>query len=122
MSDSNQRQHSRVTFQAAMDLGFSGRRFEGCRTRDLSLKGVFVVGADGQEGEQCEVTLHLTGTSSDLTLNMKGEVVRVEPGGIALRFSEIDLDSFTHLRNIIYYNIEDPDILDHELLGSASSN
>jgi hypothetical protein len=116
---SNRRQHSRVTFETVIDLGFPGRCFEKCRTRDLSLKGVFVSGVEGREGEGCEVTLHLTGASSDLTLKMRGEVVRVEPGGIALRFSEIDLDSFAHLKNIIYYNTEDPDVLDQEWLGPA---
>ena len=46
---------------------------------------------------------------------MKGEVVRVEPDGLALHFSEIDFDSFYHLKNIIYYNSEDPDQVDLEL-------
>ncbi|MDA8163846.1 MAG: PilZ domain-containing protein [Desulfobacteraceae bacterium] len=120
MGNRNRRQHRRVTFQTAIDLGLAGRRFENCQTRDLSLRGVFVVGADGQEGEEGEVVLHLTGASSDLALKMKGKVVRVEARGIALRFSEIDLDSFTHLKNIIYYNTEDPDVLQEEWLDPAS--
>jgi hypothetical protein len=120
MGNRNRRQHSRVTFQTAIDLGFAGRRLEKCQTRDLSLKGVFVIGTDGQEGEECEVALHLTGVSSNLTLKMRGKVVRVETGGVALRFSEIDLDSFAHLKNIIYYNTEDPDVLEEEWLDPAS--
>jgi hypothetical protein len=122
MSNRNRRQHSRVTFETVIDLGFAGRHFEKCRTRDLSLRGVFVGGVEGREGEACEVTLHLTGVSSDLTLKMRGEVVRVELGGIALRFSEIDLDSFTHLKNILYYNTEDPDVLEQEWLDHAPDN
>lgn len=121
MGNRNRRQHSRVLFETMIDLELPGRRFENCKARDLSLKGVFVQGAAGQEGEQGEVRLHLTGASSDLVLKMKGEVVRTEPGGLALRFLEMDLDSFTHLKNIIYYNSENPDALDQEWPGSASA-
>ena len=47
---------------------------------------------------------------------MRGEVVRVDPGGLALHFTEIDADSFYHLKNIIYYNSKDPDLIDLELI------
>ena len=65
-------------------------------------------------GEQCDVSLHLVGASSDLGLKMKGEVVRIEPNGLALHFYETDLDSFYHLKNILYYNSDNPDKLDEE--------
>lgn len=115
MESANRRKNSRVPFQATITLEFADKSYEECETHDLSLKGVFVRGISGHKyGDQCNVTLCLTGTTSNLCLKMKGEVVRVDDDGLALHFFEIDLDSFYHLKNILYYNSENPDKLDAE--------
>jgi len=115
MTTTNRRKNSRVAFHATASLSLAGARYEQCETRDLSLKGVFVVGVHGHAlGAQCDMVLCLTGTTSNLCLQMKGEVTRVEPDGLGLRFKEIDLDSFYHLKNILYYNSDNPDQLDDE--------
>ncbi|MGV1100178.1 PilZ domain-containing protein [Thiovibrio sp. JS02] len=112
----NKRKNSRVPFQATISLDFPDRSHAECETVDLSLKGVFVVGVTSQKvGDRCLVSLRLAGSTSHLTLTMKGTVVRVEKNGLALHFEEMDLDSFFHLKNILYYNSGDPDRLDEEL-------
>ena len=113
----NKRKNSRVLFQVIINLDFPSQSHAECETADLSLKGVFVLGVTGHKiGENCLVSLRLVGSDSHLTLKIKGTVVRVEDGGVALHFDEIDLDSFAHLKNILYYNSEDPDVLlDEEL-------
>jgi len=112
----NKRKNSRVPFQAIIGLDFPGQSHGECETADLSLKGVFVLGVTGHRiGENCLVSLRLVGSTSDLSLKMKGTVVRVEEAGVALHFYEMDLDSFFHLKNILYYNSQDPDTLDKEL-------
>jgi len=116
MTGSERRKNTRVAFQTTADLRFSGKNYQNCETEDLSVKGVMVLGVTGhQEGEECELSLALSGTTSELRLDMKGKVVRVEENGIALHFTEVDLDSFYHLKNIIYYNSEDPDQIETEL-------
>ena len=115
----NKRKNSRVPFQATITLNFSNRKHEECETVDLSIKGVFVVGISGHAiGEKCQASLRLVGSTSDLTLNMQGEVVRAEENGLGLHFCETDLDSFYHLKNILYYNSENPDMLDDEMTES----
>jgi len=115
MTPTNRRKNSRVTFRTTISLSFAGARYEQCETQDLSLKGVFVKGVHGHAlGDRCDAVLCLTGSTSNLCLQMKGEVVRVTPAGVGLRFVEIDLDSFYHLKNILYYNSENPDQLDDE--------
>ncbi|MDR9500949.1 MAG: hypothetical protein RI601_04060 [Desulfurivibrionaceae bacterium] len=42
---------------------------------------------------------------------MQGQVVHLEEKEIGIHFTKIDLDSYTHLRNIIYHNSSDPDCL-----------
>ena len=110
------RQNTRVPFHTTITVRFSDKTFDHCETQDLSLKGVFVKGVTGTraQGDHCELSLHLSGATSDLSLHMSGEVVRVLDDGVGLHFSEIDLDSFFHLKNIIYFNTEDPDILGDE--------
>ena len=118
----NKRKNSRVPFHATITLNFPNQKHEECETVDLSLKGVFVVGLTGHSiGEKCRASLRLIGSTSDLTLKMKGEVVRIEANGMGLHFFETDLDSFYHLKNILYYNSENPDILDERITDNFES-
>ncbi len=118
----NKRKNSRVPFQVIIGLDFPDKSHAECETEDLSLKGVSVLGVTGHKiGENCLVTLRLVGSTSHLSLKMKGTVVRVEEAGLALHFYEIDLDSFFHLKNILYYNSENPDALDDELAAQIEN-
>jgi hypothetical protein len=111
----NKRKNSRIPFRVVVTLDFPGQSHEECETVNLSRKGVCVLGVTGHKvGENCLVSLQLIGSTDHLVLNMKGTVVRVEEGGVALHFYEMDLDSFTHLKKILYYNSEAPDVLDAE--------
>ena len=108
MADKHQdrRQDVRVTFRTLARLQFSGGRlFKKRETDDISVSGVFVVGVKGVAcGERCELEFQLLGRSSSLVLEMSAEVVRVEAGGVALQFFEVDQDSFLHLQNIVFFN------------------
>jgi hypothetical protein len=109
----DRRDNVRVSFHATVDLDCDGQKYTGCETENLSTKGVLVLGiSDRSEGDTCDMALHLSGTREDISLTMQGEVVRLEEDGVGIHFTEIDLDSYTHLRNIIYYNSDDPDSLD----------
>ena len=104
------RKNTRVAFQTMADLSFPNKNYRQCETANLSLKGMTVKGIAGHAvGEVCDVALSLSGSSSRLALRMKGEVVRVDKSGISLHFTDIDLDSYYHLKNIVYYNADDPD-------------
>lgn len=119
MDGRERRKNTRVTFQTIADVKFGEREYTECQTQDLSLKGVSIIGISGHPvGARCEVSLSLSGSTSVLRLEMKGEVVRVEANSLALHFTEVDLDSFYHLKNIIYYNSEDPDHLEKEFVSS----
>ena len=118
MGNNEKRKNTRVTFQTSADLKFIDTSYSKCETENLSVKGVSVLGITGhQVGEKCELNLALSGSTSELRLEMKGEIVRVEENGVALHFTEIDLDSFYHLKNIVYYNSEDPDTIQAEFTG-----
>lgn len=118
----NKRRNTRVPFQVIVSLDFPSQSHAACKTADLSLKGVFVLGVTGHlPGEHCLVSLGLAGSTDQLSLKMKGTVVRVTADGLGLHFYEMDLDSFAHLKNILYYNSPDPDTLDEELAAQLES-
>ena len=77
---------------------------------NLSMKGMFLTAGKTLSGESpLEIALNLSGSSSLLSIRLKGRVVRETEAGTAIEFLEMDLDSFTHLRNIIALNSDDPD-------------
>jgi len=118
----DKRKNTRVPLQIIINLKFPNQSYKNCKTADLSAKGVFVLDVTGHQlGEHCRVSLHLEGSTSHLSLEMKGEVARIEENGLALHFYEMDLDSFSHLKNILYYNAEDPDAMDEELTSQFES-
>lgn len=94
----------RVIFHVSASLDFDGRTVNG-NVENLSIGGMLVNTADEvPESAEAEVTVYLSGSSSELSLNMTCEVIRREPHGIAVRFSKIDIDSYIHLKNIIAFN------------------
>jgi hypothetical protein len=116
MAHDERRRSTRVLFRTTASLVFGDKSYLNHATADLSVKGVFVLGIEGYHpGDKCDVELRLSGVSDELVLSMQGEVVRVQKEGIAVKFCEIDLDSFYHLKNIVYYNSENPDELTGEL-------
>jgi hypothetical protein len=105
------RKNTRVSFEALIDLSCGEKFFPQCATKNLSTKGVLIAGITGLElQDECDIILYLSG-GSDITLTMKGVIRRITDAGVGIHFTETDLDSFTHLKNIIYYNSENPDII-----------
>jgi hypothetical protein len=75
----------------------------------LSMPGKFQLGAP------CHVRIQLSGSSSELNVEVDGEIVRSDPGEIAIKFTSVDIDSLFHLQNIVRYNSPDPDAVEAEL-------
>ncbi len=104
----DKRRFSRVDYQtSAMVRTEDGREIRG-QVENLSLKGLFVVSpAEISEGLHVEIHLALSGNGAALVLHVKGRVVRVDPRGFAidLVLRGIDVDTLTHLRHIIDYNL-----------------
>ena len=118
MTESNRRRNTRVIFHTTADLEMSGHSYQACGTDNLSISGVLLKGVSGPApGDKGDLTLHLSGSTSNLQLNMKAEVIRCPAEGLALRFIEIDLDSYYHLKNIVYYNTDDPDGFNEDFPG-----
>lgn len=113
------RKNVRVPFRAAVTIRPVAQGSEPIiidETRDLSLKGLYFVSERTLPcGTRCEVELRLSGP--DVLICAVGEVVRSDENGIGLSFSEMDIDSFSHLRSLLSYNTGDADRIDQEILA-----
>lgn len=88
---------------------------------NLSLNGIFLRCQEKfNAGDIARVTLYLSGTARrlDVSICIHGQVLRSAEGLLALQFQEMDLDSFTQLRNIIAYNTGDADRVRAEFINS----
>ncbi len=91
--------------------------FKAESTKDISLRGLYVKTHKKVPVETpCVLKLRLSGTTSELILTVKARVIRTDQEGMAFLFEEIDIDSFFHLKNILYYNSGDPERIDREIV------
>lgn len=92
--------------------------------KNLSLNGMLLGTSEAvAEGETVSVILYLIGAEQrlDLSICLAGKVLRCGNGHVALKFQEMDIDSFTQLRNIIAYNLGDADLVMKEFFESLLS-
>ncbi|OGR45826.1 MAG: hypothetical protein A3J80_05885, partial [Desulfobacula sp. RIFOXYB2_FULL_45_6] len=106
-SDNEKRRHFRVGFSTKIEILIQADgkevRLKG-DSKDLSLKGIFVSAEENfAPGTKCMVNVYLTGGIDKIELQMKGTVVRMSDKGMGLIFDSMDVDTYSHLKNIVYY-------------------
>lgn len=95
---------TRVPFQTEGIVNFAGSQIRG-EVENLSMNGMFLKTDEKvPEGQQMDIKVCLSGASSELSIDLKGFVVRQGEDGLAIQFKEMDLDSFIHLKNTVAYN------------------
>jgi hypothetical protein len=108
------RDTTRVEFHNRAELEIEGLVLSGT-VEDLSLKGLFVKTEASQQpiqiGQEVKVTIHFSGTTSNLSIDVQGKVVRLTQDGIGIEFTDMEFDSFVHLRNVVAYNAGDEDAI-----------
>ncbi len=99
-----ERNKSRIVFHVNASLEYNGNTVNG-DVENLSTNGMFMNTADDIPLDTpVEVSIYLSGTTSELSLKINGVVARKETKGVAVIFKEIEFDSFIHLKNIIDFN------------------
>ena len=98
------RKSTRVEFLTETEMLHNGKAIIGS-VDNLSLKGMFVQTNDNDVPLNTVVDCHikLSGSSTLLSIDIKGVVARIGDTGLAIEFQDMELDSFIHLRNIIRY-------------------
>ncbi|HHN74722.1 MAG TPA: PilZ domain-containing protein [Acidobacteria bacterium] len=108
------RAFTRVPVHLAVDVVWEGGRRHFECTRDLCMKGVYVMDPETlPEGTSCEVTLWLG--EGEVRLTLAGKVVRSEAQGMAIEFLEMPVESYEHLQRLVLYNSNDVAQVEREL-------
>jgi hypothetical protein len=111
----NTRKFSRVRFRVNAIVRTAERQFQGS-VENLSMNGMFLVtGEQISMGEAVEITIQLTGSEPEIAVNLSGRACRLTDDGIGFTFEKIELDSYTHLKNIISYNMKDSEKVMEEI-------
>ena len=104
----DRRKNERVGFTTPIHIAIvaDGRKMDvQGSTKDLSLKGLFIETQDKIPiGTKCSVEVSLTGSIDQIVLRMKATIVRKTERGLGIAFDSMDVDSYTHLKNIVQYN------------------
>jgi hypothetical protein len=113
MVGSEKRKRIRVPFRTEIFVYFGDQKIDvGGDSVNLSLSGMLVeTKKQIPLGTVCRVRLRLSGTQEPIELTMDGRVVRQDPSGFGIQFDEMDLDSYTLLKEVVRHNADDPDLL-----------
>lgn len=114
----DKRRRSRVNAQFDAYVYIDGEKIP-VSTQNISMKGaLFDPEPRLAEGRECTVLFVL---SKDVTVRLKGQIVRSSDEGMAIDFESMDENAFFHLRNMVRYSAADADKIDKELQVPAFS-
>ena len=104
----NRRRYDRVGFKTEIKISLIVDNKEvklEANSEDLSLRGVFVSTQRAfPVGSACFIKIYLTGGIDEIVLSIQGTIVRQTNTGVGVEFDSMDVDTYSHLKNIIQYN------------------
>jgi len=93
---------------------------------NLSMQGMLLRcdDIDFDVGEAVKIEIQLSGTTTHLSFELPGQVIRNETDYSAIRFhlTKADMDSLTHLRYMVGYALGDPDKVIEEFQDYIDDN
>jgi hypothetical protein len=110
------RRFTRIPFRVTAELAANTITWTAPAISNLSVGGCLLpVAADLAPGTACQVKIILSGTSSEMSVRVEGEIVRRDHSSVAIKFTCIDPDSLYHLQSIIRYNADDVEQIEKEI-------
>ena len=109
------REFSRVPVKIQLKLRVDGEVVFSGPTDDVSMKGLsFKTDKRFPLDTECDLILFLEGTTPPVEFQATGKIQRHMDSGMGVLFSEIDLEAYDHLHNLVLMNSEDPDQVEKE--------
>ena len=111
----NRRTH-RIPFECQVEFDFDDYRMV-CELYDISLKGALVgacSGATPAPGTACKLILELDG-DNEQRIVMEGSIAHKRENRVGIHCESIDIDSMTHLRRLVEFNLGDSALLERDL-------
>jgi hypothetical protein len=81
--------------------------------KNMSIKGIFLK-TDKKIAVaipcECEIRVLIEGSSSTLSLQLKGRIIDQTVSGIEILFEDVDADAYFHLKNLLMYSSSHHDL------------
>lgn len=105
MSNQERRATQRVPLKATVNVLQEGKHLAtDISAKDISLDGINLHTSSPLPMSQiCDLEITISGPSSVLQLRAKGKVLRDDLHSAAIKFTELDIDTYMHLKNIVNY-------------------
>ena len=100
----------RVPFKTDVEVRIQSRSIRSQADLNISMSGICLsIAEDIPPAETpCQVTIILGKLDEPVAIEAKGKTIRSQPGSLAVEFSELELDSYLHLQQLIINNADDP--------------
>ena len=110
----NQREFTRVLVAARTQIQAGSVTLSAAQTHSLSMKGMSIQSPERLPvGTECEIAIVLVECEAEI--QVLGTVVNHLPDGMAFLFTKIlGLESFEHLRNLVFYNAQNVEQVETE--------
>jgi hypothetical protein len=117
MTESNKddgREFTRVPIKVWVEVRTEDAVVKTHETHDLSMVGISLQhqGTTLPVGTLCDVSVFLEGVEPTIHVDMKGKIGRITDKDLCIEFSEVELESYEHLQNLVRYNSKDIDKVD----------
>jgi hypothetical protein len=114
----DRRRFSRVNFEVYSEVSYQGKVFPG-KVKNLSLKGFYFVTENLLPvGAECELKIVIKSLDPPLKLRFQGKVVRQGADGFGAEIIATDIESLTHLKNILAYNLGETETFKKEITST----
>ena len=105
----DRRSFIRIPFKTAVRIEAGGKIIRADGEFDISMNGIRVPYAGSvPDGTRCRVTVVLQATPAEVAIRAAGKITRTDEINLAVEFTELDPDSYSHLRRLILSNAKDP--------------
>lgn len=102
MAKKSQRKSPRIAYKGKVSITFPDQVYQECSAQNLSLIGMWVLGCDDQpEGTMCTIEFIGASETANRSLRLSGEVIRVDEGGIAILFVNMNVRAYNDLESLI---------------------
>ena len=116
------RNFQRVPFATKAEINCNSNKYHG-ELLNISLRGALVHG-EGEiplaQGSRCELLIHLA--DSEITLQFETDIIYCQNNRFGFKFISEDIDTATHLRRLLEFNMGSSEEIDREVASWLGEN
>ncbi len=114
----DKREFIRIFFNAEAEVLVDGKVIRSNKGINISMGGLHLATPDSaQPGASCRIVVRLRKENHPVEIKIGGVIARSAPGGLAVEFTELDFDSYQHLRRLILLNTSEPEKAEEEFIA-----